>query len=57
MSNTEVKRYGLNGEYTHSDYYDDYGNKVGSSVDRYDWSGKYSGTDNYDKHGNKTGSS
>lgn len=54
MANTEVRRYGWDGKYKYSDYYD--GNqKVGSSIDRYGYDGQYRGTDHYDVHNNKTG--
>jgi hypothetical protein len=55
--NESADRFNLSGKYTHTDYYDKHGNKVGSKVDRYDLGGKYTHSDNYDKHGNKTGTS
>ncbi|GEM_PF-4218961 len=56
-NNEPVDRFDLGGNYTHTDYYDEHGNFVGSKVDRYDLGGEYTRSDNYDRHGNQTGTS
>ena len=50
-----VDKYNWSGEKTHTDYYDRWGNKIGSSVERRDLSGRYTHSDLYDRHGRKVG--